>query len=341
MCNLVRPTASSKAPAKAKAPPKAKATSSGPPPKKRNRVEATCSHSAQPQERATHEYGIKSVPPSGRAWYMKCRPNSYLPDFAVDEHKLKSRYPQIWERIHELGLGFVSARFYVGYNLEDKEQLVPIPGRLIDILARALCRFLDAPNVPCSPLCDFIDRPAYTDIRYTLCGVNSYALWTQDKRYNACSSLPKSMSSVFLDKKVVSECEPGTLTRIFFVNLLMQYLRREQFDEETTFDMLIPATSRAIDIAVIRGPDEEDGTTLATAERQIGGTPATSEERTQLTEQFPLTVPAIGWFSRGLWGEEEQFDPAVDATGEDLGDDVDDWDKADRAFFDEGHRLQD
>ncbi|XP_075101626.1 uncharacterized protein LOC142177066 [Nicotiana tabacum] len=81
LCNMGRPTASSKAPAKAKAPPKAKATSSGPPPKKRTRVEATSgSHSgkgkqvasasigAQPQERATREYGIKSVPPSEKEY---------------------------------------------------------------------------------------------------------------------------------------------------------------------------------------------------------------------------------------------------------------------------------
>nr|XP_016492015.1 PREDICTED: uncharacterized protein LOC107811572 isoform X1 [Nicotiana tabacum] len=199
---MVPPIASSKPPAKAKAPPKEKATSSGPPPNKRTRAGATSgSHSgkgkqvtssstgAQPQERVTLEYGIKSVPPSGRAFYSNCRPNSYLPDFAVNEHKLMSRYPQIWERIHELGLGFVFKNqgeanfslvreFYSGWNLE---QLVLIRGRLIDISASALCRFLDAPNVPCSPLCDFIYWPAYRDIRHKLCGVNSNAVWTQDK----------------------------------------------------------------------------------------------------------------------------------------------------------------
>nr|XP_016492016.1 PREDICTED: uncharacterized protein LOC107811572 isoform X2 [Nicotiana tabacum] len=141
--------------------------------------------------------------------------------------------------------------------------------------------------------------------------------------------------------------------------------------------MLIPATSRATDITVICGPNEEDGTTLTTMERQardesvlaylygmmdlqlrIGGRPVTSEERTQLTERFPITTLAqrlVGLASGqgvppkedintpeySVQGDEEQVEPAVDATIVDLGDDVDDWDEANQAFFNEGHRLED
>ncbi|OIS95992.1 hypothetical protein A4A49_31474 [Nicotiana attenuata] len=329
-----RPTASSKAPAKSKAPSKDKDTSSGPPPKKRTRVEATSgSHSgkgkqvassftgAQPQERATREYGIKSVPPYGRAFYRKCRTDSYLPDFAVDEHKLKSRYPKIWEKVHELGLGFVfknpgeanlslMREFCAGWNIEDKEKLVPIRGRLIDISATALCRFVDAPDVPCNPLCDFIDRPTYRNNRHTLCGVNSNVVWTRDKRYNTRTSLPKvkftkiakvwlclvnarllpyEHDSVVVRKRVcqvyflmkwwpvnvgqlicsqMAKSRKGKLNRIFFVNMLTQYLRKEQVDEEPQFDMLLPPTSRATDITIIRWLDDEDDTTLTTSERQ-------------------------------------------------------------------------
>nr|XP_009781816.1 PREDICTED: uncharacterized protein K02A2.6-like [Nicotiana sylvestris] len=82
-------------------------------------------------------------------------------------------------------------------------------------------------------------------------------------------------------------------------------------DEDPQFDILLPLTSQTTDITIISGLDEKDGTILTTTEHQardeiilahlygvmdlqlrIGGRPATSEERTQLTERFPLNLPA-------------------------------------------------
>lgn len=140
--------------------------------------------------------------------------------------------------------------------------------------------------------------------------------------------------------------------------------------------MIIPVVLQATDIACIHGPDEEDGTTLNIAQHQarddsimvhlygimnlqlrIGGRHATPEESTQLIERFPLTTHAqrlvsiaegqgcrrmrMSTLEHSVHGDEERVDPEFDATGEDLGNDADDWEGADRAFFDEGHSLED
>lgn len=64
----------------------------------------------------------------------------------------------------------------------------------------------------------------------------------------------------------MAQTRRGTLTSIFFGNVLTQYLRQEKVDKDPRFDMSIPTAPRATDIACIRGNDEEDGTTLITAE---------------------------------------------------------------------------
>lgn len=180
---------------KAEAPSKGKSTSSAPPPKMRNRSEAgTSSQSkgkqvveaiatSQLRTRGEREYGIKSAPSSARGWYKKCPPNNYHPDLSVEEPRLKSCYPQIWQAIHDLGLGFefkkpgdaninLIREFSARWNLGDEEQLVPIHGRLINIFATAICNHLEALDVPHALLANFIDQSSYGDIRHTLYGVN-------------------------------------------------------------------------------------------------------------------------------------------------------------------------
>lgn len=105
--------------AKAKAPSEGKSSSSTPHPKKRNTSEAESSSqdrgkqaveeiaASQPRDKGERKYGIKSVPPYAKEWYKKCQPDNYHPDLEVEEHRSNSKYPNIWQAIHDLGLSFV------------------------------------------------------------------------------------------------------------------------------------------------------------------------------------------------------------------------------------------
>lgn len=95
-------------------PPKGK-TSFLLPPQKWKRGEAASSHAeglqavtglvaSCPRPWGEHEYGLKILPPSIKAWYKICRLKRMHPDLVVDEHWLRSKYPAILKSIHELGL---------------------------------------------------------------------------------------------------------------------------------------------------------------------------------------------------------------------------------------------
>ncbi|OIT29394.1 hypothetical protein A4A49_18066 [Nicotiana attenuata] len=183
---------------------KEKSTST-PPPKKRKGGEAASSMTGaqavaavaamRPQPPGQWEFGINSIPSHTRDWYKHCRPKHIHPEGAIQERSVKAKYPAIWKGIKDLGLSYVFKNmgdinlnlvreFYTGFDPQDTEELVPIRGRLIDLLTKAICDFLSAPNIPVEPLEQFIRRPTYRELRHTLCGVDSTAAWVRDKATN-------------------------------------------------------------------------------------------------------------------------------------------------------------
>lgn len=114
---------------------------------------------------------------------------------------MRSSHPQIWQVVHDLGLGFVFnnlgdaninliGELYARWDLGDEEQSVPICGRFINISANALSNHLKAPDVPHAPLANFITQPSYGDIRHTLwCQLKCYL--NSGKRTHNRITLPK------------------------------------------------------------------------------------------------------------------------------------------------------
>ncbi|OIT34401.1 hypothetical protein A4A49_12394 [Nicotiana attenuata] len=255
---------------------KAKATSA-PLPKKRKGGEATSSMTGaqavaavavmRQQPPGQWEFGINSIPPHTRDWYKRCRPKHIHLEGAIQERSVKAKYPAIWKGIQDLGLSYVFKNtgdinlnlvreFYAGFDPQDNEELVPIRGRLIDFSAKAICDFLGSPNVPVEPLEQFIRRPTYRELRHTLCG-------------------------------------------------------HEGVEEEPDFDHTIDKLIRQTDITNLWLKDEAGTPSLTCAERnacddsfmahlygmmdlqlRIGGRPATSEERTDLEQRYPLNAHA-------------------------------------------------
>ncbi|OIT18809.1 hypothetical protein A4A49_43442 [Nicotiana attenuata] len=95
---------------------KAKATYA-PPPKKRNGGEATSSMTGaqavavvadmRHQPQGQRQFGINSIPPHTRDWYRRCRPKHVHPEGAIQERSVKTKYPEIWKGIQDLGLRYV------------------------------------------------------------------------------------------------------------------------------------------------------------------------------------------------------------------------------------------
>lgn len=94
----------------------------------------------------------------------------------------------------------------------------------------------------------------------------------------------------------------NNVEKIFFGNVLTQYLRAEAVDEDPDFNMIIPTAPNATNITTIHGKDEYHGFSVTTTERQahdasflahlylmlnlqlqIGSRP-TTQERMQLNE---------------------------------------------------------
>ncbi|OIT39403.1 hypothetical protein A4A49_22553 [Nicotiana attenuata] len=196
---------------------KAKATFA-PPPKKRKGGEATSSMTGaqavaavaamrlQPQ--GQREFGINSIPPHTRDWYKRCRPKHVHPEGAIQESSVKEKYAAIWKGIQDLGLSYVFnntgdinlnlvREFYAGFDPQDTEELVPIRGCLIYFSAKAICDFLGAPKVLVEPLEQFIRRPTYREMRYTLCGstllLHGFGTRAEDE-YGSSDSLPDGIS---------------------------------------------------------------------------------------------------------------------------------------------------
>nr|XP_033513542.1 uncharacterized protein LOC117278208 [Nicotiana tomentosiformis] len=97
------------------------------------------------------------------------------------------------------------------------------------------------------------------------------------------------------------------IDRLSFANMLTQYLRKEEVEEERDFDKVIPPPLRLLYITRIRVKKENDIATMIGAEHnarddsfmahlygmidlqlRIRGRPATTEERATLEERYPL-----------------------------------------------------
>ncbi|OIT07039.1 hypothetical protein A4A49_31154 [Nicotiana attenuata] len=266
---------------------KAKATSA-PPAKKRKWGEATSSMSGaqavavvaamRQQPQGQREFGINNIPPHTRDWYRR------------------------W------------------FDPQDIEELVTIRGCLIDFSAKAICDFLGAPNVPVEPLDQFIRRPTYRELRHTLCGVDSTAAWVRDKVTNSHNRFPKKKMKAEAQRvnvghliryQMASVRTSKKIDRMPFPNFLTRFLQHEGVEEEPEFDHTIDQLIQQTDITNLRLKDEAGTPSLIGVERnarddsfmahhygmmdlqlRIGGCPATSEERTELEQRYPLIAHA-------------------------------------------------
>ncbi|OIT36501.1 hypothetical protein A4A49_51234 [Nicotiana attenuata] len=298
---------------KATAPAKGK-TSSTPLPKIIRAVTAMAATRPRPQ--GQREYGIKSIPPSTKAWYKIYRPKHMHLDLAIDECCLRANY--VFGNLGDINVSLVR-EFYARYDLNDPEQYVPIRGRLIDFSVTTLYNCLGTPDVPHEPLGNFIGHPTYRELRHNLCGVNFVAAWVRDKMTGRLRKFPKKkmkLEAQVLLKLINTRllpCNHDTLIgrerskridRLFFDNMITRYLRKEEVEEELEFYIVIPAPLRGTDITSIRPKKENDMNTLTCAERnarddrfmahfygmlnlqlQIRGRPATQEERANLHDE--------------------------------------------------------
>lgn len=57
--------------------------------------------------------------------------------------------------------------------------------------------------------------------------------------------------------------------RLFFENMLTQYLRKEEVGEERESNMTIPTAIRGTDITIIRAKEDDDGFVLTGVERRL------------------------------------------------------------------------
>ncbi|OIT27997.1 hypothetical protein A4A49_33611 [Nicotiana attenuata] len=254
-----------------------------------------------------------------RDWYKRCRPKHIHAEGAIQERSVKAKYPAIWKGIQDLGLSYVFKNtwdinlnlvreFYVGFDPQDTEELVPIRGRLIDFSAKTICDFLGAPNVPVEPLHQFIRRPTYRELRHALCGVDSTTAWVWDKATNRHKRFPKKKMKVeaqvwlkLINARLLPINHDKLISRerTCVLYFLMTGQKHEGVEKEPEFDHIIDQLIRQIDITNLRLKDEAGTPSLTGAERnacddsfmahlygmmdlqlRIRAHPATSEERT-------------------------------------------------------------
>ncbi|KAH0655825.1 hypothetical protein KY285_030707 [Solanum tuberosum] len=101
------------------------------------------------------KFGKKAVKRYGWEWFECQRESKYMCDEFVNEVRLQSPFPDIYQIVHELDFR----------------------GKDVKFSARILNELLGTPNCDPGEFNNLKDKPPYMDIRHTLCGVDSTARW--------------------------------------------------------------------------------------------------------------------------------------------------------------------
>ncbi|KAG5594233.1 hypothetical protein H5410_035465 [Solanum commersonii] len=168
---------------------------------------------------------------SGREQFACQQEAKYMGDEFVNEVRLQSQFPAIYQTINELGLRFIFENlgdcnltlvreFYANWLTETKYKTVSVRGK--DVRTR---------NCDPDEFNSLKDKPPYRDIRHTLCGVDSTATWERSKDTGRHNTLHfanfnqfarvwlKIVCSVLLPAKHVTEV---TQDRVVLVYMLMK-----------------------------------------------------------------------------------------------------------------------
>ncbi|KAH0758007.1 hypothetical protein KY290_021500 [Solanum tuberosum] len=138
------------------------------------------------------KFSKKVVQRYGWEWFACQQEAKYIGDEFVNEVRLQSQFPVIYQTVIELGLRFIFdnpgdcnltlvREFYANWLTETKYKTVLVRGKDVKFFARILNELLGTPNSDPDEFNSLKDKPPYRDIRHTLCGVDSTARWEQSK----------------------------------------------------------------------------------------------------------------------------------------------------------------
>uniref|UniRef100_M1D8Y2 Putative plant transposon protein domain-containing protein n=1 Tax=Solanum tuberosum TaxID=4113 RepID=M1D8Y2_SOLTU len=295
--------------------PKAKAVAGS---KRSRKGEAFGSSNAQ---EPVQKFGKKVVERYGWEWFACQQEAKYMGDEFVNEVRLQSQFPVIYQTVLDLGLSFIFdnpgdcnlmlvREFYANWLTETKYKNVPVRGKDVKFSARNLNELLGTPNCDPDEFNNMKDKPPYRDIRHTLCGVDSAARWERSKDTRRHNTLHfanlnqvarvwlKIVCSVLLPAKHLTDV---TRDRVVLVYMLMKGMSinvgtilsqnmmkfRNNLRWRFCYGELITRFLRA------EGIEEEIvDMTIAYHSDLTGGRPATDAEMETMAERYPLIESA-------------------------------------------------
>ncbi|KAH0644731.1 hypothetical protein KY284_032615 [Solanum tuberosum] len=300
---------------------------------------------------SVQKFGKKAVQRYGWEWFACQQEAKYMGDEFVNEVRLQSQFPDIYQTVNELGLRFIFENlgdcnltlvreFYANWLTETKYKTVPIRGKDVKFSARILNELLGTPNCDHDEFNNLKDKLSYRDIRHALCGVDLTARWEQSKdtgRHN-------TLNFANFNQATRKQFEVEILLR----GLITRFLREEGIEEET-MDMTVAyhpdLTGKLVDVTRTKALDTSHGPVLSAPERQarddnvmarmfgmaelqlrIGGHPVTDEEMETLADRYLLIESAAFLcrsgpaFMETLDDDEVTADEAMDDEEDDAGD---------------------
>ncbi|KAH0761116.1 hypothetical protein KY290_017189 [Solanum tuberosum] len=244
------------------------------------------------------KFSKKAVERYGWDWFACQQEAKYMGDEFVNEVRLQSQFPDIYQTVNDLGLRFIFEnlgdcnltlvrKFYANWLTETKYKTVPIRGKDVRFSARILNELLGTPNCDPDEFNGLKDKPPYRDIRHTLCGVDSTARWEWSKDTGRHNTLHfanfnqvarvwlKIVCTVLLPAKHLTEV---TRDRVVLAYMLMKGIPinvgsivSEGIEEEVV-DMTVAyhpdLTGKLGDVTHTKALDPSDGTVLSAQERQ-------------------------------------------------------------------------
>uniref|UniRef100_M1E149 Putative plant transposon protein domain-containing protein n=1 Tax=Solanum tuberosum TaxID=4113 RepID=M1E149_SOLTU len=188
------------------------------------------------------KFGKKAMERYGWEWFESQREVKYMGDEFVNEVRLQSQFPNIYRTVHELGLRFIFdnrgdfnltlvREFYANWLTGMKYKTLPVREKDVKFSAQILNELLGTPNCDPDEFNNLKDKPPYMDIRHSLCGVDSTAMWERSKdtgRHNTLNFANfnqvsrvwlKIVYSVLLPAKHLTEV---TRDRVVLVYMLMK-----------------------------------------------------------------------------------------------------------------------
>ncbi|KAH0679034.1 hypothetical protein KY284_020119 [Solanum tuberosum] len=188
------------------------------------------------------KFDKKVVERYGWDWFSCQQEAKYIGDEFVNEVRLQSQFPDIYQTVNDLGLRFIFENpgdcnltlvreFYANWLTETKYKTMLVRGKDVRFSARILNELLGTPNCDPDEFNGLKDKPPYRDIRLTLCGVDSTARWERSKDTRRHNTLHfanfnqvarvwlKIVCSVLLPAKHLTEV---TRDRVVLVYMLMK-----------------------------------------------------------------------------------------------------------------------